>query len=85
MAQTAEVSTAYVKQWYIPVLAEQQATEGAAVVVAAAAVVVVVVSAEVAVVAVPVGYLIDGPIIYHNTPIITQTLLSIIIHSVKPL
>ena len=46
-------------------------TEGVVVVVVvAAAAAVVVVSAEVAVVAVPVGYLIDGPIIYHNTNLI---------------
>ena len=45
-------------------------TEGVVVVAAAAAAAVVVVSAEVAVVAVSVGYLIDGPIIYHNTNLI---------------
>ena len=44
-------------------------TEGVVVVVVAAAAVVVV-SAEVAVVAVPVGYLIDGPIIFHNINLI---------------
>ena len=43
-------------------------TEGV-VVVAAAAAAAAVVSAEVAVVAVPVGYLIGGPIIYHNIPV----------------
>ena len=36
------------------------------VVVAAVAAAAAAASAEVAVVAVPVGYLIDGPIIYHN-------------------
>ena len=42
-------------------------TEGVVVVVVAAvAAAAVVVSAEVAVVAVSVGYLIDGPIIFHN-------------------
>ena len=44
-------------------------TEGV-VVVAAAAAAVVVVSAEVVVVVVPVGYLIDGPIIFHNINLI---------------
>ena len=46
-------------------------TEGVVVVVVVvAAAAAVVVSAEVAVVAVSVGYLIDGPIIHHNTNLI---------------
>ena len=47
-------------------------TEGVVVVVVAAAAAAVVVSAEVAVVAVSVGYLIDGPIIHHNTNLIIE-------------
>ena len=51
-------------------------TEGVVVVVVVAAAAAVVVSAEVAVVAVPVGYLIDGPIIYHNTNLIINNYYS---------
>ena len=45
-------------------------TEGVVVVVVVVAAAAVVVSAEVAVVAVPVGYLIDGSIIYNNINLI---------------